>query len=113
MIRIPAAHLQARVAERPAGYLDELAPALVRVLPDGAHEYDDSHPAWLAAVEKYRPTARGLGDTVERVLDATGIGPLAKRAITAVTGRPCGCAKRRDALNKLVPYTRDRPEGRP
>lgn len=54
----------------------------------------------------YAP-ARGLGDTIERVLDATGIGPAAKRIIRRVTGKPCGCAKRRDWLNRLVPYNRD------
>ncbi len=106
MILITPAQLQARAAERPPEYLQEIAPALVRVRPDGVHEYDDRHPAWRAAVKKYRPAPRGLGDTVERTLDATGIGPVAKRIITTVTGRPCGCAKRRDFLNGLVPYKR-------
>ena len=106
MILITPAQLQARAAERPPEYLQEIALALVRVRPDGVHEYDNRHPAWREAVKKYRPVARGLGDTVERALDATGIGPVAKRLITAVTGRPCGCAKRRDFLNGLVPYKR-------
>jgi len=75
-------------------------------LPAGAREYDADHPAWLADAKKHRPPARGLGDTVERVLDATGIGPVAKRMITRITGKPCGCDKRRDLLNRLVPYTK-------
>ena len=49
---------------------------------------------------------RGLGDTVEQVLDVTGVGPLAKRVIRGVTGKPCGCGRRRDRLNRLVPYPR-------
>ena len=106
MIRVSAAQLQARAAERPPEYLLEIAPALARMLPDGVQEYDEQHPAWRAAVKKYRPAARGLGDTIERTLDATGIGPVAKKIITTVTGRPCGCAKRRDFLNGLVPYKR-------
>jgi len=53
----------------------------------------------------WRPPDRGLGDTVEWVLAATGIGPLAKRLIRRVTGRPCGCGHRRDRLNRLVPFT--------
>ena len=44
---------------------------------------------------------------MERVLNATGVGPVAKTVITAVTGKPCGCDKRRDLLNKLVPYTKE------
>jgi len=52
----------------------------------------------------FRPPDRGLGDTVERVLDRTGIGSVAKRVIKSVTGRPCRCRKRRDQLNRLVPY---------
>ena len=72
-----------------------------------SQEYNEHHPAWRAALKKYRPPARGLGDTGERVLDATGIGPVAKTVILAVTGKPCGCDKRRDLLNKLVPYTRE------
>ena len=49
---------------------------------------------------------RGLGNTVEQVLDATGVGPLAKRVIRGITGKPCGCGRRRDRLNRLVPYPR-------
>jgi hypothetical protein len=63
-----------------------------------------NHPAWLADAKKHRPRSRGLGDTVERVLDATGIGPVAKKVITRITGKPCGCDRRRDQLNRLVPY---------
>lgn len=38
---------------------------------------------------------RGLGDTVERLI----------KTVTLGTVNPCGgCKKRRDALNKLVPY---------
>ena len=49
MIRVSPAQLQARAAERPPEYLQEITQALVRVLPDGVQEYDDQHPAWRAA----------------------------------------------------------------
>jgi len=55
----------------------------------------------------WRPPDRGLGDTVERVLSAMGVGPAYKRLHRRLTGRPCGCAKRRDKLNRLMPYPRD------
>ena len=49
---------------------------------------------------------RGLGDGVKRVLDATGVGPLAKRAIAKVTGKPCKCGERQALLNRVWPRRR-------
>jgi hypothetical protein len=36
------------------------------------------------------PTMRGLGDLIEKV--------------TEKTGKDCGCGKRRDKLNKAIPF---------
>lgn len=44
--------------------------------------------------------AKGLGDTVEQVLEATGIAKVAKWAL----GEDCGCEERKEKLNKLFPY---------
>ena len=44
--------------------------------------------------------AKGLGDTVEQVLEATGIAKVAKWAL----GEDCGCQERKEKLNKLFPY---------
>ena len=43
---------------------------------------------------------QGLGDLVEEVTKRTGI----KSLVEKVTGKDCGCGKRRDKLNKLVPF---------
>lgn len=43
---------------------------------------------------------KGLGDTIENVLHATGIDKLAK----FVFGEDCGCEERKETLNKLFPY---------
>lgn len=43
---------------------------------------------------------RGAGDLVEQVTKRTGI----KRLVEKVTGNRCGCGKRRDILNKLLPF---------
>lgn len=48
--------------------------------------------------------SRGLGDTVAKVLGATGVGAVAKAVIEGVTGKPCGCDKRQEALNRAAPY---------
>jgi hypothetical protein len=47
--------------------------------------------------------SQGLGDTVAKITHATGLDKLAA-LYTEITGRPCGCAQRQDALNKLFPY---------
>ena len=47
--------------------------------------------------------SRGLGDTVAKVLKATGVAKVVK----SVLGEKCGCAKRQAALNRLVPYKAD------
>ena len=42
---------------------------------------------------------KGLGDTIERITNATGISNIVK-SIT----KECGCKKRKDKLNNLFPY---------
>jgi hypothetical protein len=44
--------------------------------------------------------AKGLGDTVESVLKATGIDKVAK----FILGEDCGCEERKAKLNALFPY---------
>ena len=43
---------------------------------------------------------RGACDLVEQVTKRTGI----KLLVDKVTGNGCGCGKRRDILNKLLPF---------
>ena len=47
--------------------------------------------------------SKGLGDTIEKFTEATGI----KAAVKAVVGEDCGCDERKEKLNKLFPYKRD------
>jgi hypothetical protein len=51
----------------------------------------------------YDGPARGLGDVVERAARVTGIKAAAK-VVERVTGKPCGCASRRAALNSEIPF---------
>jgi hypothetical protein len=46
--------------------------------------------------------AEGLGDTVENILEATGIAKVAKW----VMGEDCGCEERKAKLNELWRYTK-------
>ena len=47
--------------------------------------------------------SKGLGDTIEKITKATGI----KSAFDKVSeglNIPCGCQKRKEALNNMFPY---------
>jgi hypothetical protein len=50
--------------------------------------------------------SKGLGDSIEKFTEATGI----KAVVKAIAGEDCGCSERRDALNKLFPYKKVQPE---
>lgn len=47
--------------------------------------------------------SQGLGDTVEKVLEKTGIAKVAKW----ILGEDCGCEERKQKLNELFPYRRN------
>ena len=47
--------------------------------------------------------SRGLGDTIEKITTATGIKKVVNTLATT-TKKDCGCKKRRDVLNKILPY---------
>jgi hypothetical protein len=46
--------------------------------------------------------AKGLGDTIENVLQATGIDKVAK----FILGEDCGCNERKAKLNELFTYSK-------
>lgn len=52
-------------------------------------------------IKKSKP--KGLGDSVENFTKATGIKSVVEK-VSEMTGRPCGCSDRRDALNRMFPY---------
>ena len=43
--------------------------------------------------------SRGLGDSIEKFTKATGIKAVVDK-VSEITGKPCGCAERRDTLNR-------------
>jgi len=47
--------------------------------------------------------SKGLGDTIEKITEATGIKTVVE-AISEATGIDCGCGERKELLNKLFPY---------
>ena len=53
---------------------------------------------------------RGLGDLIEKVTVNTGIKRIVDK-IAKATGKDCGCNKRKDTLNRLVPFKKEDGNG--
>jgi len=49
--------------------------------------------------------SKGLGDSVEKITEKTGI----KKAAKFLFGEDCGCDERKEKLNKMFPYSK-KPE---
>jgi hypothetical protein len=47
--------------------------------------------------------SKGLGDTVEKITKATGIKTVVDK-VSEGLNIPCGCQKRKEALNNMFPY---------
>ena len=47
--------------------------------------------------------SKGLGDTIEKITKATGIKKVVDK-VSKVTGKDCGCNKRKDFLNNFFTY---------
>lgn len=54
---------------------------------------------------KRKTPARGLGDTIEQITEATGIKKVVE-TFSKATGLDCGCEERKTKLNNLIPYRR-------
>lgn len=49
-------------------------------------------------------TSKGLGDTIAKVTHALGIDVVAEKMAKAAGKEDCGCKRRQEKLNELVPY---------
>ena len=54
-------------------------------------------------------SSKGLGDTISKITEATGIKAVVDK-VSELTGIDCKCEERREALNKLYPYSRQMSE---
>lgn len=58
-----------------------------------------AYKEWL---EKYENQSDGVGDTVEKITEKTGI----KKLVKMVVGDDCGCDERKEKLNEIFPYNK-------
>jgi glycerol dehydrogenase-like iron-containing ADH family enzyme len=49
--------------------------------------------------------SKGFGDTVAKFTEATGISKVVEVVADALGMEDCGCAKRQEILNNLLPYS--------
>ena len=57
------------------------------------------------AKPRTKAPSKGLGDTIEKITEATGI-KAAVEVFTKATGIDCKCEERKKILNNLIPYRR-------
>ena len=48
--------------------------------------------------------SKGLGDTIQKITDATGLSALTHMLEEKGVIKDCGCGKRKEKLNKMFPY---------
>tara|TARA_R100000541_G_scaffold38201_1_gene46029 strand:- start:154 stop:342 length:189 start_codon:yes stop_codon:yes gene_type:complete len=56
-------------------------------------------------IELTNTKSRGLGDSIEKFTQATGIKKVVDTVANA-TNTDCGCKNRRDSLNRMFPYNK-------
>tara|TARA_R100001443_G_scaffold11892_1_gene21387 strand:- start:110 stop:277 length:168 start_codon:yes stop_codon:yes gene_type:complete len=52
--------------------------------------------------------SKGLGDTIDKFTTKTGVKKIIKVMNKAVGSKGCGCEKRKDRLNELFPYNKNK-----
>jgi hypothetical protein len=51
--------------------------------------------------------SKGLGDTIAKITHFFGIDILAKKIAKLFGKEDCGCTRRRNKINKLIPYKKN------
>ena len=49
---------------------------------------------------------KGLGDVIDLATTVTGV-KAGVKAVSKMTGKPCGCEETRDTLNRKYPFTKE------
>jgi hypothetical protein len=55
------------------------------------------------ATKRKKKKSKGLGDSIEKFTEATGI----KKVVKWIAGEDCGCDKRKEKLNQMFKYKSD------
>ena len=52
--------------------------------------------------------SKGLGATIDKITPKTGVKKVIKVVSKAIGAETCGCEKRKDKLNELFPYNKNK-----
>lgn len=52
--------------------------------------------------------SKGLGDTVAKITNLFGLNILAEKIAKLFGKEDCGCTRRKDKLNELIPYKKNK-----
>tara|TARA_R110000822_G_scaffold32783_1_gene93932 strand:+ start:782 stop:1168 length:387 start_codon:yes stop_codon:yes gene_type:complete len=55
--------------------------------------------------ESIKEKSKGFGDTIAKLTHATGLDKVADKIAKMAGKEDCGCGRRREILNELLPYT--------
>jgi len=61
----------------------------------------------MARKKKTIEEPKGFGDTLKNIFDATGVTKVVETVTDALGIEDCGCGKRQELLNNLLPYSND------
>ena len=99
-VEVPDAEAACILARCHDPIMVEAAPAsTVKALP-----FDEWPLALQLLAKLAKPTDKGLGDVIERIIGPIG-GNAFKTWFKRATGRDCGCGHRKQILNELYPLS--------
>ena len=75
---------------------------MTKIPPKPNDKRTKRYKEWVA---KYEKQSDGVGDTVEKITKATGIKAAVDGVFDAL-GKDCGCDKRKETLNRMLPYNK-------
>ena len=55
-------------------------------------------------MEKITGPSKGLGDSIAKITHFFGIDKLAEKVANLLGKKDCGCERRKDQLNNIIPY---------
>ncbi len=98
IIKVTKQQLESRLKNRSPEYISEISPAIVSKYADGSIGFESEHPAWKAAMAKYRPVR-------EATKSVKSVNPdRCPYAVRTCCGQPDSCSKTGgdcfDPLNK-------------
>ena len=103
MKRVKLTAIELAAPNRRPGYLDACLKEAKSSERGILHIPDDAY----VRIQRDYAKPRGLGDVVERAIDRVTLGQgkkVATRVATLAGKKDCGCNRRRDKLNEMVPF---------